>query len=70
MERRTTRTWLSTGEAAASVGMSTEWVRRQIHEGRLTADRWGIGRGTFRIPRAKWDEFVRRWRVRTDRDDW
>jgi excisionase family DNA binding protein len=58
---------MTTDEAAAEVGMSADWVRVQIQEGRLVATAWRVGsRRVYRIGAADWDEFVRVYSVRTD----
>lgn len=50
--------WLTTEEAATEVGMTSEWVRKQIAAGRLDAQVWATGRRrTFRVPRDSWDAF-------------
>lgn len=51
--------WLSTEEAAARVGMTAEWVRRQINAGRLRATVWETGaRRTYRIQERDWVAFL------------
>lgn len=51
--------WMSTDQAAAEVGMTTEWVRRQIASGRLEAVVYATGRRrTFRIRRSSWRKFL------------
>lgn len=50
---------MSTDQAAFEVGMTTEWVRRQIAAGRLEAVVFTTGRRrTFRIRTAAWKAFV------------
>lgn len=50
---------MSTDQAAAEVGMTTEWVRRQIAAGRLEAVAYATGRRrTFRIRRVSWTRFL------------
>jgi excisionase family DNA binding protein len=42
--------WIGTEEAARRLGMSPDWVRRQIVAGRLRATIWTVGkRATYRI---------------------
>lgn len=54
--------WLTTEEAAARVGMTSEWVRRQIAAGRLPATVWRTGsRPTYRLRAADWEAFVARY---------
>ena len=63
--------WLSTERAAASVGMSAEWVREQIRTQKLPATVYLTGgRRTFRIRADDWAAFLRRYSRRTDQDDW
>ncbi len=61
------RTWLSTEEAARRVGMTGEWVRRQILAGRLSATAFETGRRrTYRIRSDDWARFLARYSTRTD----
>lgn len=61
------RIWLSTEEAAGRVGMTGEWVRRQIVAGRLRATAFETGRRrTYRIRADDWDRFLARYSSRTD----
>jgi len=54
-----TTDWMSTDQAAAEVGMTAEWVRRQIAAGRLDAVAYATGRRrTFRIRRSDWTRFL------------
>lgn len=54
--------WLSTEEFAREVGMSPDWVRRQVTGGRLSARVWEVGkRSTIRIRRSDADDFIRRF---------
>jgi excisionase family DNA binding protein len=54
--------WLSTEEFARQVGMSPDWVRRQIEAGRLPARIWDVGqRRTIRIRQSDADAFIRRF---------
>jgi excisionase family DNA binding protein len=64
------RTWLSTEEAASRVGMTGEWVRRQIVVGRLRATAFETGRRrTYRIRSDDWARFLARYSSRTDDPD-
>jgi excisionase family DNA binding protein len=63
----THRAWLSTEEAAREVGMTSEWVRKQIGAGRLVAYVWATGeRRTYRIRRADWSSFLTAYSGRAD----
>jgi len=63
--------WLSTQEVGLRLGMSGEWVRRQIVARRLTAAVYATGRRrTYRIAEADLEAFLRRHRARTDDPDW
>lgn len=63
--------WLSTEEAASSIGMTTEWVRDQIVSGRLPATVYSTGkRRTYRIRAEDWTQFLARYSRRTDDPDW
>lgn len=54
--------WLSTEEFAREIGMSPDWVRRQVAAGRLAARVWQVGkRSTIRIRRTDADDFTRRF---------
>ena len=65
------RIWLSTEEAAESVGMTSQWVREQIEAGRLRAYVFETGRRrTYRIRLDDWRHFLMRYRHRTDDPDW
>lgn len=56
--------WLSTEDAARELGMSPDWVRRQIAAGRLVARVWNVGRRkTIRIRQSDLNAFVRRHSV-------
>ena len=60
--------WLSTEEAGRSIGMSSQWVRRQIAAGRLRAYVYVTGsRRTYRIHVDDWGRFLSRHQRRTDR---
>jgi len=55
--------WLSTEEAASESGMSAQWVRKRIMEGRLPASSFRFGaRATYRILRSDWHAFLRTYR--------
>ena len=55
------REWYSTQQVAQVVGMTSQWVRRQIDAGRLNARYFdGAGRRTYRIHRTDLREFLRR----------
>lgn len=63
--------WLSTEQVARRVGMTPEWVRRQIVAGRLRARVFRTGdRPTYRIGEQDFRRFMRQWSVRTDDPDW
>jgi excisionase family DNA binding protein len=63
--------WMTTEEAAAEVGMTAQWVRQQIVEGRLHASAWSTGsRRAYRIRARDWDAFVAAYSRRTDGPDW
>lgn len=56
------REWYSTQQVAQVVGMTSQWVRRQIDAGRLNARYFdGAGRRTYRIHRTDLREFLRRF---------
>lgn len=56
------REWYSTNQVAQTVGMTAQWVRRQIDAGRLNARYFdGAGRRTYRIHRSDLREFQRRY---------
>lgn len=51
--------WLSTEAAAREVGMTSEWIRKQIIAGRLQALAWNTGgRRTYRISREEFETFL------------
>lgn len=59
--------WLSTEDIARELGMSPDWVRRQIAAGRLQATIWTVGRRTtIRARRSDVDDFARRFSRRSD----
>ena len=63
--------WLSTEQAGANVGMTGEWVRRQIGAGRLRATAFDTGRRrTYRIRADDWAAFLGRYSGRTDDPGW
>lgn len=54
--------WYSTQEVGQVLGMTSQWVRRQIDAGRLNARYYdGPGRRTYRIHRADLRDFMRRY---------
>lgn len=54
--------WIGTEEAARRLGMSSEWIRRQIRAGRLPARAWLVGkRPTYRLRLSDLDDFERRF---------
>jgi excisionase family DNA binding protein len=56
------REWYSTQQVAQVVGMTSQWVRRQIDAGRLNARYFeGAGRRTYRIHRTDLRDFLRRF---------
>jgi excisionase family DNA binding protein len=56
---------IGTEEAARRLGMSPDWVRRQVVAGRLKATVWLIGkRPTYRIRVTDLDDFRRRYSQR------
>lgn len=58
----TNQAWLSTEQAAAQIGMTGEWVRRQIVAGRLRATVYRTGRRrTYRIRADHWSAFLARY---------
>ena len=63
--------WLSTEEAATSIGMTSQWVRQQIEARRLRAYVFTTGaRRTYRIRADHWEGFLVRYRRRTDDPEW
>jgi len=65
------QTWLSTETAASTVGMTAEWVRRQILAGRLPATAFDTGRRrTYRIRSDDWAIFLSDYTRRTDDPGW
>jgi hypothetical protein len=70
MGKRVTR-WISTEQAGASIGMSSEWIRAQIEAKRLRAYCYETGaRRTYRIRTDDWERFLVRYRKCTDDPDW
>lgn len=54
--------WLGTDEVAHLLGMSREWVRRQVLAGRLPATEWRVGkRATLRYQWRDVEAFRRRF---------
>jgi hypothetical protein len=66
--------WMSPGDAGRTVGMGSQWVRRQIEAGRLQATAWTVGgRVTYRIRVDDWEAFRARFsrsaeELRSERD--
>lgn len=57
--------------AAVRVGMTAEWVRRQIVLKRLRATAFETGkRRTYRINERDWSAFLARYTTRTDDPTW
>jgi len=66
-----TERWLSTEQIAERVGMTGEWVRRQVIAGRLVALVFRTGsRSTYRISEAELSRFMNEWSVKTDSPEW
>ena len=60
----TTDRYLGTEEVSQQLGMSPEWVRRQVQAGRLGARVFTIGgRPTYRFTQGNIDEFLARFSV-------
>jgi excisionase family DNA binding protein len=56
--------YLGTEEVSQQLGMSPEWVRRQVQAGRLGARVFTIGgRPTYRITQAAIDAFLARYSI-------
>lgn len=54
--------WMSTEEVAREIGMTPQWVRRQINDGRLSARVFEVGeRRTFRVSREQLETFLLRF---------
>ena len=54
--------WLTTAEAAASIGVSTWWIRQRIEDGLLPATAISTGRHKlYRIRDDDWDDFRARF---------
>lgn len=52
--------WIGTEEAARRMGMGTDWIRRQVSDGRLPGRVWHVGRRTtIRIRVADLEQFRR-----------
>lgn len=59
MAKERLQQWLSTEQAGASIGMSSQWVRNQIADGRLRAYVYRTGsRSTYRIHVDDWRRFL------------
>lgn len=54
---RTDDPWLTADDIARECGMSADWVRRQILEGRLQATAWMTPRTVYRIRRSAFEQF-------------
>ena len=68
MTQERPRQWISTEQAGAAVGMSSQWVRRQIAAGRLRAYVYRTGsRSTYRIHVDDWRRFLARHQRQTRR---
>lgn len=62
-----TRTYLTTKEAAAELGVTQNAIIRAILEGRLKARRPGVGaRAGYAIPLASWQAYVDRQKARQE----
>ncbi len=60
----TTDRYLGTDEVSRQLGMSPEWVRRQVQAGRLRARVFTIGgRPTYRFTQGAVQEFLVRYSV-------
>jgi len=58
-------TWLSPQRCAAEIGMSEEFVRQEIREGRLPASDFGRGRTPrYRVRPEDWTTFLRERELR------
>lgn len=54
--------WITSADAARSVGMGSRWVRRHIEAGRLRATAWTAGgRVSYRIRAEDWEAFRARY---------
>lgn len=63
--------WLSTEQVGLRVGMTAEWVRRQVVAGRLLARVFRTGsRVTYRIRENDLRHFLMVWSIPTDDPDW
>jgi hypothetical protein len=70
MDARTGR-WLSTEQIAERIGMTGEWVRRQVLAGRLKAVVFRTAsRATYRVRETDLREFLSKWSVTHDRPEW
>jgi excisionase family DNA binding protein len=70
MDRRAPLTWLSTEQAGAEIGMTGEFVRRAIVQGKLRATAFAGKRRTYRIRSDHWAEFLAENTSQTDDPNW
>jgi hypothetical protein len=60
--KRRRQEWLSTEEVAREIGMTPQWVRRQIDAARLSARVFEVGeRRTIRVSREQLEAFLVRF---------
>lgn len=58
--------WLSTKQIALKLGMTSEWVRREIVAGRLSATYYdGRGRRTYRVHQSDLRTYLRQYQRET-----
>lgn len=63
--------YLTVAQLSERWGYSPTWIRARIHAQELTAEVWTVGRRpSFRITFEAAAEFERRFRRRSDRDEW
>jgi hypothetical protein len=63
--------WLSTEQIGERIGMTAEWVRRQVLAGRLRGVAFRTGnRATYRIREVDLRRFLKDWSVTSDRPEW
>lgn len=70
MDPRPLLTWLSTEQAGAQIGMTGEFVRLAIIQGRLRATAFAGKRRTCRIRSDHWAEFLAQYTSQTDDPNW